>query len=374
MKSESSSSPLWDGIPGLLLRFLALLYFLLLAAAVAYVWVIAEDRYVSIASYKISRHSPSSGEAGIAGIALPGLSDNGSSDSQIAIGFVDSANLLLDLEKRYGLREHYAAPARDFLFRLEKDASVEDRLEYYRGRIYSRYDKETGLTMLEVDTFDPELSQRIAVDVLGQTEDFINALNQKVADQQLGFIRGEMERSERNVGEIIDQMIALQNDHNIVTPDQAIRAGLEAVQELRLTKLRLETQIATTEVNSPSSPILDTLRSELRALDKQIAEESSQLSGADKDRLNQVQADYKELELKLDFATHLRTSTAALLEKTRMDAAAQSRFLSILQSPYLPEEAAFPRHIYATCTIIALGLLLFFTLRILVLSVYERVN
>lgn len=374
MKSESSSSPLWDGIPGLLLRFLALLYFLLLAAAVAYVWVIAEDRYVSIASYKISRHSPSSGEAGIAGIALPGLSDNGSSDSQIAIGFVDSANLLLDLEKRYGLREHYAAPPRDFLFRLEKDASVEDRLEYYRGRIFSRYDKETGLTMLEVDTFDPELSQRIAVDVLGQTEDFINALNQRVADQQLGFIRGEMERSERNVGEIIDQMIALQNDHNIVTPDQAIRAGLEAVQELRLTKLRLETQIATTEVNSPSSPILDTLRSELRALDKQIAEESSQLSGADKDRLNQVQAEYKELELKLDFATHLRTSTAALLEKTRMDAAAQSRFLSILQSPYLPEEAAFPRHIYATCTIIALGLLLFFTLRILVLSVYERVS
>ncbi|MCB1131038.1 MAG: hypothetical protein KDN05_07905, partial [Verrucomicrobiae bacterium] len=165
-----------------------------------------------------------------------------------------------------------------------------------------------------------------------------------------------------------------QNDHNIVTPDQAIRAGLETVQALRMSKLRLETQIAATEVNSPSSPVLETLRSELRTLDKQIAEESAQLSGADKDRLNQLQAEYKELEMKLDFATHLRTSTAALLEKTRMDAAAQSRFLSILQSPYLPEEASFPRHIYATCTILALGILLFFVLRILILSVYERVS
>ena len=374
MKSESSSSSLWDGIPGFLLRVLALLYFLLLAASVAYIWLIAEDRFVSIASYKISRHSPSSGEAGIVGIALPGLSDNGSSDSQIAIGFVDSANLLLDLEKRYHLWDHYSAPTKDYFFRLEKDASVEDRLEYYRSRIFSRYDKETGLTMLEVSTFDPELSKRIAVDVLKQTEEFINVLNQKVADQQLGFIRSELERSERNVSSIISEMIALQNDHNIVTPDQAIRAGLETVQALRMSKLRLETQIAATEVNSPSSPVLETLRSELRTLDKQIAEESAQLSGADKDRLNQLQAEYKELEMKLDFATHLRTSTAALLEKTRMDAAAQSRFLSILQSPYLPEEASFPRHIYATCTILALGILLFFVLRILILSVYERVS
>ncbi len=374
MKSKSSSSSLKDRIPRLFLRFLAALYFLLLAVAVAYVWVVAEDRFVSIASYKISRQTSAGGDMGFGGFALPGLADTGSVDSQIAIGFVDSANLLLELEKKYHLREHYSAPSRDFIFRLKMDAPIEDRLEFYRGRIFSHYDKETGLTMLNVDTFDPKLSQQIALDILSQTESFINALNQKVADQQLGFIRHEMERSEKNVSDVIAKMLELQNANNIVTPDEAIKARLEVVQELRMRKLRVQTQLALTEQNSPESPRLDALRSELRTLDGQIAEESEKLSGPDKNRLNQVLAEYKELELKLTFATHLRTGTASLLEKNRMDAAAQSRFLSILQSPYLPEEAASPRRVYATCTLIALGILLFITLRIMVLSVYERTN
>ncbi len=374
MSSKSLPSPLKDKASGFLLRFLAVLYFLIVAAAVAYVWVIAQDRFVSIASYKISRQTSSGGEMGFGGFALPGLADTGSVDSQIAIGFVHSANLLLELEKKYHLREHYSAPPHDFLFRLKMDAPVEERLKYYRSRIYSNYDKETGLTMLTIDTFDPEVSREIAVDVLSQTEKFINALNQKVADQQLAFIVNEMERSEKNVSEIITKLLELQNANNIVTPDQAIKGRLEVVQALRLRKLRIQTQLAATAANSPASPRLDALRSELGTLDIQIEEESAQISGSDKNRLNQVLAEFKELELKLDFATHVRTGTASLLEKNRMEAAAQSRFLSILQSPYLPEEASSPRRVYTTCTIIALGILLFITLRILVLSVYERVN
>lgn len=374
MQSESSNQSLKDEIPGLLLRLLAVLYFLLLAAAVAYVWVIAENRYTSIASYKISRQSSSGGDMSFGGLGLPGIGDSGSADSQIAIGFVTSANLLLELEEKYHLREHFSAPPRDFIFRLEKDAPVEERLEYYRSRIDSHFDKETGLTMLNVDTFDPELSKKIAGDVLGQTEKFINTLNQKVADEQYEFIRSEMERSEKKVSDIIAKLLELQNTNNIVTPDQAIKARLEAVQELRLRKLRLQTQLAAIETNSPESPRLDTLRSELRSLDLQIEAESAQISGADKDKLNQVLAEYKELELKLDFAVHLRTGTASLLEKNRMDAAAQSRFLSVLQSPYLPEEPASPRRIYASCTMVVLGVLAFITLRIMILSVYDRTN
>jgi capsular polysaccharide transport system permease protein len=374
MQSESSTQSLKDGIPELLLRLLAVLYFLLLAAAVAYIWVIAEDRYVSIASYKISRQNSAGGEMALGGLALPGLADSGSVDSQIAIGFVNSANLLLELEKKYHLREHFTAPERDFVFRLNRDAPVEDRLKYYRSRIYSHFDKETGLTMLNVDTFDPKLSKQIAEDVLSQTEKFINALNQKVADEQFEFIRSEMERSEENVSNIIAKLLELQNANNIVTPDQAIKSRLEAVQELRLRKLRLQTQLAATETSSPESPRLDALRSELRTLERQIEDESEQISGSDKDKLNQVLAQYKELELKLDFAVQVRSGTASLLEKNRMDAAGQSRFLSVLQSPYLPEEPASPRRVYATCTMIALGILAFITLRIMILSVYERSN
>jgi capsular polysaccharide transport system permease protein len=372
MKSESPTTPLRSSFPRIMMRLLTVLYFIILAAAVAYVWLFAQDRFVSVSSYKISRQSPSGGDGGFGALALPGIVDTGSVDSQIAIGFVNSADLLLDLEKRHHLRRHYTAPPKDYFFRLEMDAPVEERLEFYRGRIFSHYDKETGLTMLTVDTFDPKLSLMIAEDVLAQTELFINALNHKVADQQLEFIRREMDRSEKNVGDIIGQLLELQNANNIITPDQAITARLRTVQDLKMKKITAETQLTSTERDSPESPRLEALRSQIRSLDQQIDVESGTLSGPDKDRLNQVLATYKELELKLAFATRLRTGSATMYEKNRMDAAAQSRFLSILQSPYLPEEAAYPRRSYATGSLIVLGILLFLTLRVMILSVYER--
>lgn len=360
--------------PSVIFGVLGLLYFILLGCIVAYVWLVAQDRFISEASFKISRQNPSSGELGFAQLALPGLSDTGSVDSQIAIGFVDSTDLLLELEKQFDLRAHYASPKNDFVFRLAADAPLEERLEYYRKRIYAHFDKETGLTMLTVDTFDPGLSKRLAEAVLSRTEVFINTLNQNVADQQLAFIRGEVARSEKSVNDVNMEILDLQNTYNLVNPDAVITANLKTVQELRMERLRMESTLSSIERDSPGSPRIETLRSQLRSLDEQIAIETAKLSGPEQDRLNQVLRKYKELEINLDFAIKMRTAAETLLEKHRMDAAARSRFISIIQKPYLPEDVGYPRREYATGTILLLGILMFLILRVFAHSVYERIS
>lgn len=360
--------------PSAIFGVLGLLYFIFLGCVVAYVWLVAQDRFISEASFKISRQNPSSGELGFAQLALPGLSDTGSVDSQIAIGFVDSTDLLLELEKQFDLRAHYASPKNDFVFRLAADAPLEERLEYYRKRIFAHFDKETGLTMLTVDTFDPGLSKRLAEAVLSRTEVFINTLNQNVADQQLAFIRGEVARSEKSVNDVNMEILDLQNTYNLVNPDAVITANLKTVQELRMERLRMESTLTSIERDSPGSPRIETLRSQLRSLDEQIAIETAKLSGPEQDRLNQVLRKYKELEINLDFAIKMRTAAETLLEKHRMDAAARSRFISIIQKPYLPEDVGYPRREYATGTILLLGILLFLILRVFAHSVYERIS
>lgn len=372
--SPSPSNGALKGFPTLLFGFLGVLYFLILGCVVAYIWMVAQDRFISISSFKITRQNTSTGELGFAQLALPGLSDTGSVDSQIAIGFVDSTDLLLKLEKEFKLAEHYSAPATDFIFRLDADARLEERLEYYRDRIFAHFDKETGMTMLTVDTFDPALSKQLAEAVLQRTEVFINTLNQTVADQQLSFIRSEVERADKHVRDVNKELLDLQNAHNLVTPDEAITSNLRAVEELRMERLRTETSLASIERDSPESPRIETLRSRLRSLDEQIAIESSKISGPEKDRLNQILAEFRDLTQKLAFATQLRTGAETLLEKHRIDAAARTRFLSIIQHPYLPEDVGYPRRPYATATIIALGILLFLMLRVFVHSIYERVN
>lgn len=361
------------GFSILILRFLALLYFVTLIASVVYLWVCTQDRYISTAEFKVSQQSLSGSEVAIPQLALTGLSDAGSVDSQIVIGYVDSADLLLGLEKEYNLIEHYQSPKIDFVFRLKRNANLEERLDYYRNRILAHFDKETGMTVITVDTFEPQLSQTIAKTLLKRAEDYINQVNQAIADQQLTFVRSEVERSAKKIDDLNVELITLQNENNFISPTESISATLSTVQKMKLEVFKSQAELATIERDSPNSPRLDNLRSQLRSLEELIAVESAKLSGTEKDRLNQLLVRFKILDNKIEFAVRLRAAAEAMLEKTRLTAIARSRFITVIQTPYLPEDVGMPRRPYATVTLLILGGLLFFIFRAVTKSIFSMI-
>jgi capsular polysaccharide transport system permease protein len=357
-----------------LLKFLAILYFIGILGAIIYTWFFTQDRYVTEATFKISRNEPSSGaESGIAQMALPGLTDSGSMDSQVAIGYILSSDLLLELEKQFNFVEHYSSPEKDIVFRLEKDAPLEERLKYYRKRITAHYDITTGLTLVSVDTFDPELSHKVADTVLNRAEAFVNKINNDVADQQLTFVRGEVERTSARVLEIHKELFELQNKHKFIDPTEVITASQLAVQEMQLERLRIDGELASLLRDSPGSPKIETLKSRVRSLNDLIERETAKLSGTERDRLNKILMDFQEIQLKLDTATRLRTGAELLLEQNRSEAASRTKFFSVIQEPFLPEDVALPQRGYVTGTIIVLSLLCFIILRALSNSVFDRV-
>lgn len=356
----------------LVLRTLSGLYFLGLILSIVYLWTMTQNRYASSATFKISRQDSSGSQSGFAQLVLPGISDSSSADSQIAIGYANSVNLLVELEKEFSLVQHFSSPAKDFIFRLKPDEPLEERLKYYREHISAHYDKETGLTVISVDTFDPELSKRIAEAVLKKSESLVNRLNQEVADQRLGFVNSELERAAKVVEEASAELVEFQNKHNIVSPEEIISGNLKTVQELRGEELKMAADLDSLQRDSPGSPRIETLRSRLRSLNELISVEMNKLSGSEQDRLNQLLIQFNQLELKLEFAIKLRTGAQSLLEKTRVEAIAQSRFFSVIQPPFLPEDVAIPRREYATVTILVLGVLVFLIIRALTNSTLER--
>ncbi len=360
------------GLSQMILRFLTLLYFIGLVASICYLWLFTQDRFESDASFRISRQDGTGAQAGLVQLALPGLSDSGASDSQIALGYIDSADLLLELEKEFDLVKHYTSPSRDFVFRMEADANLEERLKYYRNRITAHFDSQSGLTMVSVDTFTPELSRKMAAAVLKKAESYVNVINQDIAGQQLGFIRSEVERTAKQVEEVNKEMIAMQNAHNFINPEEAITSSLKVVQELRMDNLKSEAELSSILRDSPNSPRIDSIRSRIRSVNELIDVESTKLTGPEKDRLNQTLMEFKQLEIRLDFAIRLRTGAEAMLEKNRSEAASRSRFFTVIQNPYLPEDVATPRRAYATTSILCLGIMLFLILRALTKSVFER--
>lgn len=360
------------GFSHIVLRILSVLYFIGLLATIVYLWLCTQDRFISTAAFKISRQDSAGVETGLVQLALPGLSDSGSLDSQITIGFISSADLLLQLEKEFDLVNHYSSPRWDIVFRLPADANLEERLEYYRKRISAHFDPTSGLTMISVDTFSPEKSRQIAASLLERSEAFVNQINRDIADQQLSFIRSEVERTASQVEEVNKQLLTLQNEHNFIRPDEVISANLKAVQEMKMENLRAEAELSSMLRDSPNSPRIDTVKSRLRSLNELIAIESAKLSGPEKDRLNQLLVQFQQLELKLEFATRLRTGALTMLERNRVEAVARSRFFTVIQTPYLPEDIAIPRRWYATTSILVLGIMVFLILRALTLSVFER--
>lgn len=357
-----------------ILKCLGYLYCMTVVAAVLYTWFLTEDRYITETTFKISRHETTSGaEPGVAQFALPGLTDTGSMDSQVAIGYILSSDLLLELEKQYKLVDHYSSPELDIVFRLEKDAPLEERLEYYRKRIVAHYDLTTGLTLVTVDAFDPKLAHEIAGTLMKKAEEFINKINNDVANQQLSFVRTEVERASENVLKIQKELFELQNKHKLIDPTQVISTSQVALQEMKLERMRVDAELASLLRDSPGSPKIDTLKSRQRSLSDLIENETSKLSGTDRDKLNKILMDFQEIQLKLDTATRLRTGAEMLFEQTRADTVARSKFFSLIQEPYVPEDVALPKRGYATATILILGFLCFFILRALTNSVFDRV-
>ncbi len=349
-----------------------LAYWIGLAGVLVYLWGFTWDQFTSVGTFRVSREEGSGVDPGLSQLVLPGLSDSTASDAQLAIGYINSSDMLMELEKEFGLRHHFSQPTRDIVFRLEADAPLEDRLKFYRKQITTHFTPETGQTVLNVRTFDQKLSQKVANAILERAETFVNEVNQDVADQQLGFIRKEVQRAVDHVSEVNEEILALSNKHGFIDPDQAISLAMVNINALQAKRIDKESELTTLLRDSPESPKIPNLRSEIRSIQELMEIEMAKLTGPEQDKLNQILVEFRNLQQKLALATQLRTSAEVLLEKKRIEAIASSRFFSVVQTPYLPEDQSFPRRGYATSAILVLGLLGYQVLRGIIRSIFDR--
>ncbi|MGB2011515.1 MAG: hypothetical protein ACPIGG_04470 [Akkermansiaceae bacterium] len=345
----------------------------LCALPVTYLCFIAQDRFQATSHFSVVVEENSNVEASMGLLNMVTGTNSGATDDQIAIGFINSSDLLFELEEKFNLIDHYTAPERDFLFRLDRDASTEDRLKYYRKKMTAQLDAHSGLIHLTVESFSPELSRDLSQYILDKTEEFINKLNKEVAAKRLAFAREEVDRAQTVIKENEQALLDFQNKNKIIQPEAIIQAQLEAIQTLRLEKIRKGIELATLEASSPNSPIRSSLVTTIENLEHEIRNQEEALSGPEAQKLNQILAQFKELQLNLELALNLRKGAEIILEKTRTEAIATSRFFSVIQHPYLLDEYTHPRRAYLSITSVVVILLLLYISRAILASIYDRV-
>jgi capsular polysaccharide transport system permease protein len=356
----------------MILKSLIALWTVIAISVAAYISFLAEDMYTSESYFTVVVDDSDGVDLSSGLLNIMGQTNKGNTDTQTVIGFIQSADLLLDLERKFQLDEHYSSPKNDFIFNLNKNATVEDRIKYYRNHITAEFSTTSGHVILNIETYSKDLSFEISKYILSRTEKFINELNQSIAKKRMSFVIDELNRTEENIKKREKLLLNFQNINQIIEPDEVIKSQLRAIQALRIENFHKKVDLITVKSESPNSPLIKSLETTIAQIDDEISSQEKALAGPEQQKLNQLSAEYKNLVLDLEFAVKLHEGAQVLLEKTRADELQHTRFFSVIQTPSLPDGHSSPRRLYLILTAFAVCFLCYYISVALLKSFIER--
>lgn len=318
-----------------------------LLAAVYWI-VFASNRYVSHANVVVQRTQLPGGGPDFGGL-LSGFSASGArSDQMLLRDHLLSHDMLRKLDAKLHLRQHYSDWHHDPLSRLwSADTPIEPFEDYFQNRVRIDFDDYDGVLEISAEAFDPKTAHQIVSEMLREGEDFMNESDHRLAQAQVDFLEGEVQRMNARTQRARQAVIDFQNREGIVSPEDSLRSVAGIMTQLQARKTALQTQITTMQSYLVADhPDIVSIRQQIAAIDAQIATERQQATAPSNGALNRKTEKFQRLQQDAGFTQAMYQTTLAALEKGRIDAARTVKKISVLQSPTTPEIAEQPRRVY----------------------------
>jgi len=337
-------------------RFHRLMISLLLAfvipslLGIGYYTFIASDRFAAGASFVI-RGLDTGGSTDFVS-SFTGMVSGGStaSDGHVVRKFLESPDLLQQLDIALDLRAHYSTPVIDRLSRFNNEQSFEEFADYWQWRIQTTYDSTTGIVTFEVQTFDAATAKKAADMILDRVDYLVNFLSEQARRDSVKFTISEVERSEARLLAAQSAIREFRSKSGSIDPklNSQLDTQLIAALEAQLANLQSRIAAMSSEV-SPEAPMLRQLRLQSSALKDQIQLRRSAVGGNKNSPKDSSTADklaeFESLQIEQTFAQQRYASALTSLENSRMDADRQQRYLGIFSRPITPEEAIYPQRL-----------------------------
>jgi capsular polysaccharide transport system permease protein len=360
-------------------RILALSFLLCVAIpammGALYFTVLASDRYVSGAGFAV-RGIDAGGGSDFLG-AVTGLASTGSttSDSYILLDYLRSRDLVEKLEREFPLRASFGRDDVDMLSRLDPSLEVERVVDYWQSRITTSFAPSTGIVKFEVEAFTPDDAQKLAELVLAHSKALVNDLSIRARHDALAHAEDEVARAEARLKQALDAVRRFRETERSIDPVGDARAQTELIGGLERQLAELKARIAALRPSvSPGAPSLRNLMRQAEALEQQIsaAREGSAAgeTGDNPARLSGQLASFETLEIERSFAQKAYASAFSSLEKARIEAGRQQRYLAVYSAPAIPQYPAYPRRLINSllllgglCTAWGIGALIAYAVR-----------
>ncbi|MFC6669114.1 chain-length determining protein [Marinobacterium aestuariivivens] len=347
------------------------LFCLVSIAAVTLYWSVwASDRYVSESNVVLE--SPQIAPPTLSFSSLLSGAAGGSGDMLLLRDYLLSVDMLRKVDAELDFRQHYSSSDIDVFSRLmEEDAPIEEVHEYYLKRIAVELDDYAQVLRIRVEAFSPGMAHAIASLLLSEGEAHMNAMGQRLAEEQVRFLEKQVSQLSGRFSEARQALLDYQNANGLVSPTGTVESlnAVVANLEAQLANLKAK-RTALASYQSARSPEVLKVAREIQALNNQISLERARMAQQSGGALNTVSSEYQTLELKAQFAQQSYSGALAALENTRIEAARKLKQVSVLQSPTLPEYSIEPRRLYniIVFAIIALFLGLIFQMLVLIVK------
>lgn len=331
---------------GLLWSFV-LLVLLPSAAISAYLWFVAEDRYGSVTGFTVRQEETGGASEILGGLtALTGSSL--SSDGDILYEFILSQTMVREVEAKLGLRAHFAAHwRRDPVFALWPEASIEDLEWYWRRILRLSYDQRSGLIEVQVVAYSPEMARAIATEILRQSQEMINRLNERARADAMRYAEADLDEAVARLKAAREALTTFRTRTQIVDPAADIQGRMGVInnlqQQLAQALIAYDILDQNTTENDPRK--LQSAR-EIEVIRERIARErdafASETGGAGGEDYPRLIAEYEALQVDREFAEETYRAALAALDVARAKASRQSRYLATYIEPTLAESSEYP--------------------------------
>lgn len=342
-----------------------------------YLALVAADRFVSESVIAVRQDSGEGSALPGAAMLLAGIGTGSSQDTLHVREFVHSQDLLLKLDSRLKLREHFGAPLADLPFKLGRKESLEDFVRYYRARVQVLYDDRSALLRLRVQGFDPAFAQQLNQVILEESERFVNESSHRIARERLRFAEGELSLAGQRLLKARNDLLAFQNKNKLLDPTLQAQATGVLSAELEASRSRLEAELnGLLGFLNEDAYQVKALRGRIAALNKQIDTERTRATsdGQRGSRLNQLALDFQGLQLQAEFARDAYKLALAAVENARIDATRRIKSLVVVEPPSRPETAEYPLVGYNLATLLAICMLTYAIVRLVLATIREHLD
>ncbi|GBR62880.1 lipopolysaccharide biosynthesis protein [Gluconobacter wancherniae NBRC 103581] len=341
--------------------------------AIIYYGLIASPQYVSQADFIVRGQTPQTPGL-LAGILSSGGATGGSEDTYAVQDYVmsrDAAQLLL---KTQDLSHVFNIPEADVLARFPNfysGGTFEHFYRYYKRHVKAELDTTTGLSTLSVRTFEAATSQRIARALLTAAEQLVNEMNERQRENTIAASLRERDKAISRLQTLNIRIDAYRNQTGLLDPQRQSQPLLTDLAGLDTARMTTRVQLEQLRRSTPNSPLIEVLTRRLSALDQEIANSATKVTGDGKSFVPKISG-YEDLIFQRQLVEREVSAADAALDSARIQADRQQLYLEEISKPDFPDYPVYPRSIADIAIVFVTMLGLYFIGSLLVAGAREH--